>query len=208
MIIFQKLLELIKAFFSVTFGQPTLFPLFNFVTFISFFLSIILIGYWFYLEKKVPLFRTTWQNRFQTAKEAKADIQIKDVKEELKQILLKKLNPFETYQEILLLLDEVFILLGYQEGDLKAKVQQISPILLDLEKKEKLLTLLQIEKKWQKKLNQDSSFFFPQEYLTKIFQELFSIFQSLKLITVEDLRELLQALSFLQSSDHHAKSPA
>lgn len=207
MIIFQKILELIKAFFGLIFGQAVSLPLFNFFIFFAFFLSLILIGYWFYLEKKVPLFRTLWRNRFQTAKEAKAGIKIKDIKEELTEIFFKKTNPFEAYQKTLLLLDEVFILLGYQKGEFKDKIEQISPLLLDLEEKKKLLTLIEIKEKWQNKLEQETNFVFPREYLSKIFQELLSIFQSLRLITAEDLVALLQASPFLQSSDHHVKSP-
>ncbi len=208
MIIFQKILELVKAVFGITIFRSELSPLFNFFIFFAFFFSIILIFYWFYLEKRVPIFRGTWKERFQVAREAKAGIQIKDVQEELKEILSRaKEEPLTAFSKMLELLEEILILFGYEEGDLKEKIESVSPLLLNLETKKRAFSLIEIKKKWEEKLKIDRSFNLPKSYLKKIFHELLSIFKSLKFIPEEEFMAWVQGLPFEEASDLLEESP-
>jgi len=194
MIIFQKLLELFKIIFGFTLERPAVSLLFSFIIFFSLFLSLFLIFYWFYLEKREPTFRKKWQKRFQTAKEAKAGIEIKDVCEELKEILkYAKDKPYESFNDMLELLKEVFYLMGY-EKNFEDVIEKISPLILKEKDKEKLKMLLEIRRKWFEKLENDKNFVFPEDYLRKIFQETLSLFKSLRFIAEEDFPAWLQEL--------------
>lgn len=206
--IFHKILELIQAFFNLILALPEYALLSNFLIVFSFLFSILLIFYWFYLEKKEPIFKNTWKYRIQTAQEAKAGITIKDIEKELQKIINQaKENPFLAYKEVISLLDEFLFLLGYEDKDLSKKIEKITPLLLSQEDKNKILTLIDIRNKWDKKLKQNKDFTFPKEYLYKIFQESIVIFQKIKVISQESLQALLQALPFEESSDPHAKFP-
>ena len=209
MIIFQKLSELFKNIFGLVFEREASLNLFNFYIIASFFFCIFLICYWFYLEKKLPLFRKFWSKQFQTAKEANENYEILDIKEEIEKTFKKfEKDYFKIFEQLLNILEDIFELMGYEGKDLAERVSKVHTEILNYENKEIILKLFDIKEKWFQKLSKEYNFNLPKEYLKKLFSDTLAVFVNLKVLSKEDSRALLQVLPVFQESDHHEESQA